>query len=153
MPASLVATGFMELAELITQYAQALPTRVEQAVGTAGVDVVLALAQATPRKSGDTANAWRAEVTNNGGMVTLTVSAPGNHPSGPAFEQILDWLEDGRGPVEATSKRALSWPGADHPVRSVGAASGHPFAQQTFDQAVTGFQDKVWAEIMEGFPE
>lgn len=152
MGASLEAKGFGELSEALIAWGEGAPARATAAAERVGQRAVSALSAATPKRSGETAGAWQAAVESSPAMVTLTVTIPGTHGGGNlSFNQVLDIVEGGRGPVEARPGSALFWEGAAHPVKRVGAAAGHPFVDQVWDDV-----DFDWGNVSdavyEGFP-
>ncbi len=125
----------------IAELAQDFQRRARQA-SLQGIQIIEALAaEEAPHRSGSLQAAITTASTPQGGQVYVSGAAPyavhvheGTGLFGPRRERI-----------RPTNKRALMWPGASHPVRSIAGMRPNPF----MDRAALRAGDLVAAKYYE----
>jgi len=97
-----------------------------------------------PKRTSNLARTRTSNVNDDGSRGTLAFTAP-----------YAEWVHDGTGlygphktKIVPTTKKALFWPGARHPVRSTKGMRGNPFVRKAKD-SVNG--DDLYRDGMQNY--
>ena len=77
------------------------------------------------------------------GTLTISTTQP----------QKLSWVVNGRGPVYPVNKKALFWPGLDHPVRFAKATDPNDFVSPVVEQMTSTAQETFQTMIQQAVNE
>ena len=149
-----ITTNLSEFITRIEEAKAALAPLVVEAMTNVGNDLVQQLSDAAPRGTGEEATppegdasgrlaesfVMEAESDEMGAHVVVSTTQP----------QKLEWVRYGRGEVLPVVKKALFWPGLDHPVRRAGPSQPNDFVSPIVDSAAEmlyGLLDEAVAEV------